>query len=1146
MGGRLSYTMVAAAQSLGNGIPSDINLTIDNSSGVSLSTSTTISTGRTLALTSGNLSIGANTLTIDGSVSGSGTLSGGGSSDLTIAGSGNLSVGFTSGSREINDLNITRNGAVTLTSDLLTNGTGTLTLSNVSTLDFSDQSLTIDGIFSTTSGAFNNNSGSSLIIGGSAGAFSAASFNSANLGTLTLNRSGLDLSTASSLTIGTALNLTTGILSGAGAVTMGTGSTLTRTGNATYSKASPAATTTYNVVYSGVGLTTGNELTTDAGDLNNLTISSSGTVTLNSGITVNGALTLSGGSFAAGSNAIDMKGNFISGAASTLTSSAVTFSGTTTISGGITPTFNNITITGTLTPSANFNINGNLVNNGTLNAGSATTTFGGTTAITGSSTSSFNNIAISGSSSLTAPSGTMNIAGTFTNSGTFTHNSGTVNFNGTTTFSGTTPTFSGFTIAGSSTVTAPATLSIAGDFANSGTFTTTGSTITFNGPTGQEISGGSSTTSFENLTVNTTGTFNVDDNVNLTGTLAIGNTTTLDADGDGTGVFTLISNASGTARVDDLSGGGNVIGNVTFQRYFDGGGDVWRNFGVAVNGATVSNITAAGLTINGNDLAYYDETETALGTVNDGWVLQSTFGSSILNTRGYSMWTRTEEITTTIGFTGTLNTGNQTPTVAYTSTGSPTDDGWNLINNPFASTVDFDLFTTSGFDGTVYVWNTASSTYDSWNGTTGNLTNGLISSGQAFYLHATSSPSLTIQESDKVTTSTSFLRQEGLSNHLMISLVQNDKRDKTYIHFREDATDGLDGRFDGLKLSNGIFNLSSFATSGENLTINSMGSLSCTKVVSLNIENINSGSYHLIFDDLATFGENTSIELIDHYTGNAISLEQGVDYSFEVTSDETSFGSSRFELIFTQPYTEFAQAEGGSSCGKGEVVLQASGAPEGGIYRWYETIDASEPLVGENSSTLVLDELENTSIYYVSLVNSDGCESSIRVPVEGTVAEFPEIPEVSIDGLQLVSSSKFGNQWYKDGEIIDGAIETIYEVTESGEYSVIVENESGCTSVSEAIVMTITSTDIDDLKGDDDVLIYPNPIYGNEDLTVESSGLIKYHSIFVYDMSGKLMSTKKIVSAGKIQIDMSGFKKGIYFIHLIGETNSTVHKILKN
>jgi hypothetical protein len=693
----------------------------------------------------------------------------------------------------------------------------------------------------------------------------------------------------------------------------------------------------------------------------------------------------------------------------------------------------------------------------------------------------------------------------------------------------------------SSTVTAGGNaLSFAGDFINNGTFNSTG-TITFDGSSTQSIAG-SSSTSFENLTIsNTTGTVTIGGGgSSIEGTLSVANGGTL-ATG---GVLTLVSNASGTASVSDLTGA-LVTGNVVYQRYFDGSLDVWRNFGIGVSAGLVTDITSAGYTVNGGDLGYYDESA-------DDWVAQSTFGAGLLNSRGYSLYTRAEDGNETVSFTGTLNTGTQNMTVTRLGVGG--DPGWNLVNNPYASTIDFDLLTRSNLDNNVAVWNTVSNGYDYWNGSTGNLTNGLIASGQGFWVHSTTgTPSLTINETDKSVTSTSFLRTEPepLINHLIVKLGQSEKMDKTFIHFREDASDDYNPDHDAIKRLNGIYNLSSKATTGEFLAINSMSSLSsCSSTISMNIDNISEGTYELGFEDVNSFGGLT-IVLFDNFSDTSTDISEGSIYSFDVTKDAASWGDTRFELQFSQmtistslTYSTTDNCESsevnvsignsqlgleykllsgstivatsigtgnsiyfnvdkstlvegindfdvaientnascsaselltsvvsvnynatisvesvtdGNACASSSVGLSAKGAPENGFYKWYDSAEAIEAISGENAATYTTGVLTASNTYFVAIVNANNCEGP-RMPVNAVINELPNSPKIAGvteckgDMASLVASGTTdGNyKWYNSLELsappIEGATNGIYETEAAGDYYVSIINEFGCES----------------------------------------------------------------------------------------------------
>lgn len=791
-------------------------------------------------------------------------------------------------------------------------------------------------------------------------------------------------------------------------------------------------------------------------------------------------------------------------------------------------------------------------------------------------------------------------------------------------------------------------ISFGGNTTFTGAYTAGSGTITYDGSLAQTISGTATITS---LTLNNASGIINNGTINLEGTLTLAtSSTTLDADGSGSGVFVITSDAGGTATVAELTGTNQISGNVTYERYFDGIGDVWRNYGVPVTGATISELqddfTVSGsfTGANAGGANFYFYTESTSGNVDQGWVAypSTTSSATLSSTRGYSFYTRSEDgLPATVDVTGTLNQGNIDFGVTYTDdAGQPaTEDGWNLINNPYPATIDWDDadWTKTNVNGTVSVWDTSTGTYLTWNGTTGGLTNGLIASGQSFWIQTNASSPFLIAREGVKSTGGNFERTEGLSNHLIVSLIQEEKMDKAYIHFRSDATDDFDTQFDGVKLSNlNNYNLSSQAATGENLSINSMGSIAaCNQLVKLSITEILEGNYDLMFEDLVSFTSGFDITLVDNFLGTSKVLSEGTTYNFEVTSDLASFGDARFELEFsavtletdlimsavndcdqefisviidnsqigvsynlingtdiiasntsnggqvtlqisktllvegTNTYevnldngtcgsaaadnpvsfdfvglSEVSSVEGGVNCGAGSVIISAAGAPANGFYRWYSSADASEAISGENASSFTTPELEVSKTYFAAIVNSAGCESKVRMPIHATINELPQTPEIITDGNLLISTSKTGNQWFKDNVLIDGAVANTYEVSESGSYSVIVENSSMCSAGSENIVMTITAIDTDRI--DDSVLkIFPNPITNGQDLTISIKELSRYHTITLYDNQGKLMLTQKVGLSNTIKMDISLLNKGIYFMHMNGENDNAVHKILK-
>jgi hypothetical protein len=125
---------------------------VNNSAGVSLNRSITLD--GTLTLTSGALSIGANTLTLNGAITvGSGTLTGGATSNIVFGGAG---ASTALPAVTLNDLTINRANGISLGGDVTTGGI--LTLTN-GTLSVGNRILTLNGDTSVTGGALDASTG---------------------------------------------------------------------------------------------------------------------------------------------------------------------------------------------------------------------------------------------------------------------------------------------------------------------------------------------------------------------------------------------------------------------------------------------------------------------------------------------------------------------------------------------------------------------------------------------------------------------------------------------------------------------------------------------------------------------------------------------------------------------------------------------------------------------------------------------------------------------------------------------------------------------------------------------------------------------------------------------------------------------------
>ncbi|MDX2172855.1 MAG: fibronectin type III domain-containing protein [Bacteroidota bacterium] len=501
--------------------------------------------------------------------------------------------------------------------------------------------------------------------------------------------------------------------------------------------------------YTGLVLNSANLTVNTTNNLNligNLTITNG---TLNVGNAADEDLQVSGGNISLSNGAINVAGKFYSTGINDIFNLSVS-GGTITVPtvGSTNTTIAPFKLTGTgsvfnmsngsiiipksggTTQNLGYNVSGSInggVTGGTLQVGSPLTTANQTMQIistfslgnllinsnraTGSVTTSSLNIikdvAIN-SGTLVANALNIQLAGNWTNAGLFSAGTGSVIFssNSTQSFSHTGgETFNHIVFSGSgqknfgSNITAngnflinsgaPVNVSTSnfqltarGNFINNGSFNAQNGLVFLNGSTSQSI-GGTSITSFSNITLGNSAGAVLTNSVNLLGTLTLTNGAFASS-----GFLTMVSNSSGTARIAQITGSGDITGNVTVQRFAPGGTTGWTLLGTPISSALTfadwndnipitcpicPNGTAGGFT------SIYSYSEAATGSYSSAssYVPINNITNVITPLKGYWVYFGSGTYTTpdiTVDVTGNVNKNNVAINLTRTNTGSPSDD----------------------------------------------------------------------------------------------------------------------------------------------------------------------------------------------------------------------------------------------------------------------------------------------------------------------------------------------------------------------------------------------------------------------------------------------------------------------------------------
>lgn len=354
------------------------------------------------------------------------------------------------------------------------------------------------------------------------------------------------------------------------------------------------------------------------------------------------------------------------------------------------------------------------------------------------------------------------------------------------------------------------------------------------------------------------------------------------------GNFIIVGDSANYGSVT-VASGGNINGNFTYERWVDRC-NKWSLYGGPFD-ATLNDYadSATGQmiytgfpnsdfpTFGTGNAFLWDEDHVATG----GWILPD--GNATLpRGTGFWYWNSDTVFLSTgppipqqwkVATKGSIdfNTTFNFP-VQYTNSGDITSDGWNLVANPYPSTIDWDNggFTRTNVDNAIYEFVTCSQSYASYVGGIG--TNGgdrYISPFQGFYVHANvTSPVLsctnTVINSGKEAL---YKTTNPLDNVLRIEF----KDDEIVVRANDLASDKFDGDLDAYKFDGGTIYSKLDSTM---YSINSVNDSTET----IPLYTIGGGTFN--FSDMQTWESQYDLYLEDITLGTMTSLNSITSYTF--------------------------------------------------------------------------------------------------------------------------------------------------------------------------------------------------------------------------------------------------------------------------
>ncbi len=532
-------------------------------------------------------------------------------------------------------------------------------------------------------------------------------------------------------------------------------------------------------------------------------------------------------------------------------------------------TFYHLTLNSTTSALIDFNVSGNLIHNGTFDPSDYTVTFTGTgiSNISGTATPVYFNVL-----ELDKTAAALNLL-----TDIYVYSEIDIN-------------------SGSSFTANTRTIHLEGDWNNNGLFSELPPTSTLNLiGTVTQFMDGASVTGFGNVILNNaTGlTLNTPQTINGILTLTTG---------------TLVSNGNLNQNLyyGAISGTGSGLtsGNVRFFKTV--WGDRYHYLSVPIPGLTAAdwndNVT---LKFGANsNLYYYDE---AIPNTNQriGWTAATNTSLPLNPMTGYALFFPRFIYNTLFDVTGIYTHGAtfSTGTLTNTSSSVAASDGWNLIGNPYPSTLDWDAasgVTRTGVNNAIYMWDGRTNRYVTY--VTGIGTNGgtrYIGSMQGFFVKVGTSGgtgSVTLNNNARVTSVlTDVWRVSSESKIIRIKLASGEYDDETVIRFIDTATEEFDNELDAYKLMNTDLAPSCYSIiNTDNYVINSLPPDLINKVIPIKADVAFNGSY-TFHHEVTGFEAYDSVVFVDKVQGVRQDLKSNPDYTCDLVKADTA---TRFYINF--------------------------------------------------------------------------------------------------------------------------------------------------------------------------------------------------------------------------------------------------------
>jgi hypothetical protein len=282
-------------------------------------------------------------------------------------------------------------------------------------------------------------------------------------------------------------------------------------------------------------------------------------------------------------------------------------------------------------------------------------------------------------------------------------------------------------------------------------------------------------------------------------------------------------------------------------------------------------------------------------------------------------------------------------------------------------------------------------------------------------------------------------------------------------------------------------------------------------------------------------------------TGNSITVSPTANATYSAIC-ESNGCTSQSQNIALQIYKPTVNISGKSEfCVGSNTTLMASPQNASGTVSYQWKLNSANISNNQNSLTA-----NQAGSYIVEMTDGQGCtaqSAAFSLTEKGTeiVANITPAGTVSVYApdrilLSATLGKEYSYQWQKDKSNVGGATNSVYEATQSGSYAVVVKHES-CSRTSEAVNVRIEIPLATLPIQDAHFKVFPNPTNGK--VQVQFGRLFKVVNLQLTDYQGLIIQKCSFNNVSSIDLDLSNYAEGIYFLQIKTETNTQTLKLMK-